>query len=298
MYDCIIVGKGPAGLSAALYLGRDGYKVLVVGLGSMLEKADAIENYLGIFAISGVELLQISEKQVTNVGVEIKEEKVLNIYNKNEEFNVVTNIGEYKSKCIILALGSKKGNSKIKNAEKFVGKGISYCVSCDGFFYKDKNVGVIGSSEHAVEEALNLKNYTDNVTIYTNGNDMKITDKYIDYLAKFNVDNRKIQQIEGEDELTHIVFSEDDKVKIDGVFIANDTPNIDDLSNNLGILTEKNKVVIDENNMTNVSGVFACGDMVNDFKQISTAVGSGALAGNSCIKYLINLNLSGKVKKL
>ncbi|MDD4387398.1 MAG: FAD-dependent oxidoreductase [Clostridia bacterium] len=298
MYDCIIVGKGPAGLSAALYLGRDGYKVLVVGLGSMLEKAEVVENYLGIFAISGTELLQISKKQVTNVGVEIKEEKVLNIYNKNEEFNVVTNIGEYKSKCIILALGSKKGNAKIKNAEKFVGKGISYCVSCDGFFYKDKNVGVIGSSEHAVEEAIKLKNYTDNVTIYTNGKDMKVTDKYIDYLKNFNVDNRKIEHLDGEDELSHIVFSEDDKIKIDGVFIANDTPNIDDLSNNLGILTEKNKVVIDENNMTNVKAVFACGDMINDFKQVSTAVGSGAAAGNSCIKYLINSNLSEKVKKL
>lgn len=297
MYDCIVIGKGPAGMSAALYLGREGYKVLVIGRDGNLEKCNVLENFLGINAISGTEFIQISERQIINVGVEIKREKVLKVYEKEEVFNVITDTKEYTAKSIVLALGSKKGNIKVKNVDKFVGKGVSYCVSCDGFFYKGKNVGVIGSSEYAVEEALNLKNYTDNITIYTNGKDMDITEKYVPHLTSFNIDNRKINRLEGDNELTHIILDEDEKVGVDGIFIANETPNIDDLSNSLGVISKDNKVVVDENNMTSVEGIFACGDMLNSFKQVSTAVGSGAIAGYACIKYLINLKLVKKVNK-
>lgn len=291
MYDCIVIGKGPAGMSAALYLGREGYKVLVIGKDGNLEKCNVLENYLGINAISGTEFIQISERQIMNVGVEIKREKVLKVYEKEEVFNVKTSAREYTAKSIVLALGVKKGNVKVKNVDKFIGKGVSYCVSCDGFFYKGKNVGVIGSSEYAVEEALNLKNYTDNITIFTNGKDMDVSEKYIKQLPSFNIDNRKIDRLEGDNELTNIILDEDQKIGVDGIFIANETPNIDDLSNSLGVMSKDNKVVIDENNMTNVEGVFACGDMINSYKQVSTAVGSGAVAGYACIKYLINLKI-------
>lgn len=297
MYDCIVIGKGPAGMSAALYLGREGYKVLVIGKDGSLEKCNVLENFLGINAISGTEFIQIAERQIGNVGVEIKREKVLKVYEKEEVFNVVTDTKEYTAKSIVLALGAKKGSVKVKNVDKFIGKGVSYCVSCDGFFYKNKNVGVIGSSEYAVEEALNLKNYTDNVTIYTNGKDMDISEKYVSELTSFNIDNRKIERLEGKDELEYIVIDKDEKIRIDGIFIANDTPNIDDLSNSLGVMFKDNKIVIDENNMTNVNGVFVCGDMINSFKQVSTAVGSGAVAGYACIKYLINQKIVKKVNK-
>lgn len=292
MYDAIVIGKGPAGLSAALYLGRDGYKVLVIGKDGATEKYNMLENYLGIQSIPGKEFIQIAEKQVENFGVEIKREKVLNASEIDDGFKVITDSNEYTSKTIVMALGVKKSSITIKDINKYIGKGVSYCVSCDGFFYKDKNVGVIGSSEYAVEEALNLKNYTDRITIFTDGKEMNISEKYIPLLKQFNVDNRKIQSLEGDNYISHIVFNEEEKLSIDGIFIANDTPNIDDLSNSLGILTNNNKVVIDENSMTNIKGIFACGDMINNFKQVSTAVGSGAIAGYSCIKYLINLKVS------
>lgn len=298
MYDVIIIGKGPAGLSAALYLGREGYKVLVLGKESHLEKCDKLDNYLGINTISGSQFINIAKMQVSNVGVEVKKEKVLKLSQINEGFKVITDTGEYTSRTIILALGTKKSDIKIKNVDKFIGKGVSYCVSCEGFFYKDKNVGVIGSSEYAIEEALNLKNYTDNVTIYTNGKEMdEISEKYISNIKQFDVDNRKIDSLIGDNELTYIVFNENEKIKIDGIFIANNVPNIDDLSTSIGIMTDNNKIVIDENNMTNIEGIFVCGDMINNFKQVSTAVGSGAVSGYCCIKYLLNLK-SDKEKKI
>ncbi|MDF2866473.1 MAG: thioredoxin reductase [Clostridia bacterium] len=296
MYDAIIIGKGPSGLSAALYLGRDGYKVLVLGKESILEKCKELNNYIGIESISGSEFIKRSIDQVIDAGAEIKNEKVLKILKNDEVFYVKTNISEYSSKTIVLALGIKKSDVKIKNIDKFIGKGVSYCASCDGYFYKNKNIGVIGNSEYAVEEALNLKNYTDNVTIYTNGMEMNISEKYISSLKKFDIDNRKIQSIFGDEFLSHVIFGEDEKLGIDGIFIANDTPNIDDLSNGLGIITENNRIKVDENNITNIDGVFACGDIINNFKQVSTAVGSGAVAGHSCVKYLIMLKLSKEKK--
>lgn len=292
MYDAIVIGKGPAGLSSALYLGREGYNILVLGDTGYLEKCKQLNNYLGIESISGIDFVNIAKRQVENVGVKLKNDKALKISKVVEGFSVLTNTDEYITKTIILALGVKKTSIKIKDIDKFIGKGVSYCVSCDGYFYKNKNIGVIGNSEYAVEEALNLKNYTDNITIYTNENEMDINEKYIVNLKQFNVDNRKIKTLYGDNELTHIIFDDDDRVGIDGIFIANDTPNIDDLSNSIGIMTEKNKIVIDENNMTNIEGVFVCGDMINNFKQVATAVGSGAIAGNSCVKYLLKLKIS------
>jgi len=290
MYDAIIIGKGPAGLSAGLYIGREGYKVLVLGKDSNLEKCKELSNYLGINSISGHEFINSSQKQVLNVGVEIKEEKVLELSKTDEAFNIITDTNKYLSKTVILALGIKKSDARIENVNKFIGKGVSYCVSCDGYFYKGKKVGVIGSSEYGVEEALNLKNYTDNITIYTNGKEIDVSEKYISNLKLFNIDKRQIKSLYGDNALTHIIFTDDEKIGLDGVFIANDIPNIDDLSNGIGIIAKANKIVIDENNMTNINGAFVCGDMINSFKQVSTAVSGGAVAGFSCIKYLINLS--------
>jgi thioredoxin reductase (NADPH) len=291
MYDTIVIGNGPAGLSATLYLCREGYKVLVLGNGCNIEKCKEMKNYLGIESISGTDFINISKKQVISVGAEMKQEKVLSISKNDGIFNIVTDTNEYASKTVVMALGIKKSNIIIENASKFIGKGVSYCVSCDGYYYRNKNVGIIGSSENAVEEALNLKNYTDNITIYTNGEEMDINEKYITNLKLFNVDNRKIKSLYGDNELTHIIFDGDEKIGVDGIFLANNTPNIDDLSNSIGIITKDKHIVIDENNMTNIDGIFVCGDMINSFKQVATAVGSGAFSGFSCIKYLINLKL-------
>lgn len=290
MYDAIVIGKGPAGLSAALYLGREGYDVLVLGDTGNLEKCKELNNYLGIESISGTEFINRAIKQVINVGVKLKNYKVLKISKVENGFSVLTDTDEYLAKAIVMALGIKNNGIRIRNIDKFLGKGVSRCVSCDGFFYKNKNVGIIGNSEYAIEEALNLRNYTNNITIYTDGREMNVSEKYKKYIELFKYDNRIIESVDGEQELTHIIFYENEKIKIDGVFIANEIPNVDDLSNDIGIRVENSKIVIDENNMSNIEGIFVCGDMINNFKQVSTAVGSGAVAGHSCIKYLLNLS--------
>ncbi len=295
MYDVIIIGKGPAGLSAALYLGRAGYKTLVLGEDSVLEKADLIENFLGIESFSGKDYIKNSEEQVKKVGVEVRIEKALKVSEiedeQKREFEVITNLSKYTSKSLIIAIGSKKGKPEVKNEEQFLGKGVSYCVACDGFFYRNKNVGVVGHNEHVILKAIELKNYTPNVTIFTNGKKIEVNEIYSEDIKNFNIRIEKIETLQGDERLNKVSLENGEEIQIDGLFIANETPNIKDFEKNLGIYVKNGKIVVDENSMTNMSGVFACGDVVNSFMQISTAIGGGALASKSCIRYLIDLKL-------
>ncbi|MNP17423.1 Glucosaminate ammonia-lyase [compost metagenome] len=295
MYDIIIVGRGPAGLSCALYLGRAGYNVLVIGGPSTMQKVTEMDNYLGIKTISGPEFMKIAEDQVKNVGVELEDEKLLKfVKEENNEFKVITNKNEYTAKAVVISIGSNKTILRIKDLETFIGRGVSYCVSCDGFFYKNKNVGIIGNSEYAIHEALELKNYTSSITIYTNGKELVASEKYLEYSKQFSIDTRKIESLTGENKLENINFENKESIEIDGVFVANETPNITDFASTMGMAIKSGKIVIDDTNMTNIEGVFACGDVVNGFMQVSTAVGSGADASRACIRYLINQ----KLKKL
>ncbi|MCX8074310.1 MAG: FAD-dependent oxidoreductase [Clostridia bacterium] len=287
IYDVIIIGKGPAGLSSALYLSREGYNVLVIGENSILEKCPKLENYLGINSITGVEYLNQAELQVKNYGTKIEVEKVLTIHKENNIFKIITSKGEHPCISVILAMGLKKTIINIENLNNFIGKGVSYCVTCDGFFYRSKKVAVIGNSEYAFYEASNLKNYTNDITIYTNGSVTEISPKFENKKDEFKIEERKIKAFSGENRIESIVFEDGSTDIIDGVFIANNTPNINDFALSVGLITNSGKIIVDSKNMTNIEGVFACGDMVNSFNQVSTAVGSGALAAHSCTRYLI-----------
>ena len=149
MYDVIVIGAGPAGISASLYAKRSNMNVLVLYNGeSNLEKATEIENYYGfVDGISGKELYENGIKQAKNLGVEIRNEEVLYLEKKQENFKVNTADNEYLSKTVIIATGNKKLKPNIKGIEEFDGKGISYCAICDGFFYRNKNVAIIGNGE-------------------------------------------------------------------------------------------------------------------------------------------------------
>ena len=176
MYDVIIVGAGPAGISASLYTVRRNLKTLIIYKEeSSLEKTKKIENYYGFEnGINGEDLYKIGIKQAQNIGAEVIKDEVTNIQadylnEKGHIFKVGTLNNEFEAKSVILATGNKKNKPNIKNMDKYEGKGISYCAICDGFFYKNKDVAVIGNGDYAIAEAMDLQNIARSITILTNG---------------------------------------------------------------------------------------------------------------------------------
>ena len=286
MYDVIIVGAGPAGISSGLYIKKSNKSVLILYYGeSNLEKANLIDNYYGFEnGISGKDLYEKGIKQAQNLGIEIKKEEVLNI-EKYDNFKIKTELGEYEGKSLILATGNKKIKPNIKGINDFEGKGISYCAICDGFFYKNKNVDVIGDGKFAKLEAEHLKNIAGNVKILTNG-------KEISYLENFEVLTNKIKEIKGNNKVRTIEFENGTTLDIDGIFIAMGEAGSSDFAKRIGVLTSKDdNIIVDENMATNVEGLYSCGNSTGGLLQVCKAVYEGAEAGISVVKYLNNKSL-------
>lgn len=292
MFDVIIIGKGPAGLSASLYTVRANLKTLVIGRNdSVLRKAGKIENYFGFAdAVSGEFLLNQGEEQALRLGVEILEDEVVSV-EKKDLFEVITSNGKYESKAVLLASGQSQKKLKIENLEEFEGKGISYCTTCDGFFYRNMKVGVLGYKDYALHEAGELEVFTQNITIYTNGMELELSENYEDYAGKYKVNTRPVVKVEGSDFLQRIYFRDGTSEDIDGIFIAYESASSTDFARKLGILAEGNAVIVDKNQQTNLEGVFAAGDCTGGLKQIATAVGSGALAGKRIVEYVKTLKV-------
>ncbi len=281
MYDVIILGAGPAGISASLYTKRANLKTLILyNDKSGLEKASLIENYYGFKnGITGEELYNTGIEQAKNIGVEVLKEEVVKIENNIEHFNVVTTKNEYQAKNLILATGNKKNRSKIKGIEKFEGKGVSYCAICDGFFYRNRSVAVLGSGNYAIAETNELINIADNITILTNGK------KAPEFRAdNVKVDTKEIEEIDGKDKVEEVRFKDGTIIKTDGIFVAEGVAGSSEFAKKLGIITQKDKIVVNENMETNVKGIYACGDCTGGLLQVSKAVYEGAKAGLEVIK--------------
>ncbi len=280
MYDVVIIGAGPAGISAGLYAKRAGANVLILYSNkSNVENAPGIENYYGfINKIDGKTLYENGIKQARNIGIEIKQEEVLNIEN-TDKYKIKTIRDTYETKSIIIATGNKKLKPNVKGITTFEGKGISYCAICDGFFYRNKDVVVIGNGKFALNEAEELKNIVNSVRILTNGLE-------INSVSEFEVITKKIKEIQGNDKVEKIEFEDGTKIDIDGIFIALGEAGGSDFAKKLGILQNQEKIVTDENMMTNINGIFACGDITGGLLQISKAVYEGAKAGISAANYI------------
>lgn len=289
MYDVIILGAGPAGISASLYTKRANLETLILyNDKSGLEKASLIENYYGFKnGISGKELYETGIEQAKNIGVEVKKEEVVKIENNMEYFNVVTNTNEYKAKNLILATGNKKNKPKIKGIEKFEGKGVSYCAICDGFFYRNRSVSVLGSGNYAVAETNELINTADNITILTNG------EKAPEFRAdNVTIDTKEIEEINGENKVEEIKFKDGSTLKTDGIFVAQGVAGSSEFAKKLGIMTNKDKIIVNENMETNIKGIYACGDCTGGLLQVSKAVYEGAKAGLQVIAGIRGRSLS------
>ncbi len=290
MYDVIIIGKGPAGLSAALYTVRSNMRTLIIGRNdSKLLKADKVDNYFGFAqTISGRQLLDAGDMQVKRLGAEIMLDEVISI-DRNDFFRVSTATDSFMCKSILLATGQPQKVIRIENLVKFEGNGVSYCSTCDGFFYNNLKVGVLGNRDYAIHEAMELMTYTMDITIYTNGKQLEVSGKHTDNVKMFKVETRKILKLDGADFLQRLDFADGTSDIIDGIFVASESASSVDFARKLGILTEANMVATDTNQQTNLEGVFAAGDCASSLKQISVAVGQGALAGKAISEYVKSL---------
>ena len=283
MYDVIIIGAGPAGISASLYTRRANLKTLVLYSDkSSLEKTDKIENYYGFEAgIDGKELYFSGIKQTEKIGTDVKREEVVNIVNEDKKFSITTSKNKYMSKVVILATGNKKNKPQIDGIDRLEGKGISYCAICDGFFYKNKSVAVLGNSKYALSEVNDLINVVKDITVLTNGKDKpEIRDDRI------KLETKKIKEIEGKEKVEKIKFEDGSKMNVDGIFIAEGVAGSAEFAKKMGAFIKQNKIIVNENMETNIKGLYACGDCTGGILQISKAVYEGAVAGLQAIKYL------------
>ncbi len=280
MYDVIVIGSGPAGITAAIYAKRRNLSILVISKGNgALQKAEKIDNYYGFEnGISGKELYENGIKQAKNLGIDFIEDEIINIEYINQ-FTVETVNSKYEAKAVILATGVSRNVPNIKGIKEFEGKGVSYCAVCDSFFYKGKDVAVLGDGNYAIHEFETLKPVASSVTILTNGNNMVENRD-----SSIEVNSKKIREFRGDTKLEEVEFEDNTIQNLNGVFIAMGTASSSDLARKIGARIENNNIIVNENMETTVPGLFACGDCTGGLLQISKAVYEGAKAGLAVLK--------------
>lgn len=293
MYDVIIIGAGPAGLTAAIYLGRAGKKVLILEknvYGGQIVNSKEVENYPAISKISGFEFSNNLYNQAKNFGAELKYETVVNLTKDKE---VTTNRGKYQAKSIIIATGLSNRTLEIEGVDSFIGRGISYCATCDGNFFKDKVVAVVGGGNTALEDAIFLSNICKKVYIIhrrTTFRGEKILQDILN--KKENVEfvlNSNVVKINGNELLESIIINtnnEEKELQIDGLFLA-----IGQIPNNSYIdiidLDEKGYAIANEDCKTNIDGIYVAGDFrTKKVRQLVTAASDGATAAINAIEYI------------
>ena len=280
MYDVIVIGSGPAGITAAIYAKRRNLSILVISKGNgALQKAEKIDNYYGFEnGISGKELYVNGIKQAKNLGIDFIEDEIINIEYINQ-FTIETVNSKYEAKAVILATGVSRNVPNIKGIKEFEGKGVSYCAVCDSFFYKGKDVAVLGDGNYAIHEFETLKPIASSVTILTNGNAMVENRD-----SSIEVNNKKIREFRGNTKLEEVEFEDNTIQYLNGVFIAMGTASSSDIARKIGARIENNNIIVNENMETTVPGLFACGDCTGGLLQISKAVYEGAKAGLAVLK--------------
>ena len=297
MYDIIIVGAGPAGLTAAIYASRANKKVLVLEAltyGGQIINTNIIDNYPVNPGISGVEFAQKIYEQAKNLGTEIKFEKVIDIKKENI-LEVVTSKETYQTKSIILATGSDSRKLKIEKEDELLGKGISYCATCDGAFYKNKDVAVVGGGITALKDALYLSDITNKVYLIHRRDTFKTEEDIVDKVKeKDNIEiiyNSNVTKLIADETLKQIEITDNNNIittlEVSALFIAvgriPENGNFAKLIN----LDSNGYIIADENCHTNIEGIFAAGDnRVKGLRQLVTATSDGAIAATEAIRYI------------
>jgi len=294
MYDVIVVGAGPAGLTAGIYARRANKKVLILeanSYGGAIINTHAIDNFPTQPHINGFDFATKLYEQTKELGAEVKFEKVIEISDGKYK-KVITNKREYETKTIILATGSDNRKLGLDKEKEFTGKGVSYCATCDGAFYKGKDVAVIGGGSTALDDAIYLQDIASKVYLINKNSSFKDDNGFINNL-KDNVEvfyNTNITMLLGEDKLTGITLSDGKKLSIDGLFIAvGRVPENEKFSSIINV-DDKGYIIAKEDCHTNIEGIYVAGDnRTKEVRQLTTAVSDGTVAAIEAIKYINNL---------
>lgn len=298
IFDLIIIGAGPAGLGASIYASRYKLDHIIIGneVGGQVVEASEIENWAGEISISGKTLMEKFENHAHYLGAKIIQSDVSSVVKTEPGFEVVAGKEKYFSKSIILALGMKARKMNVPGEDKFIGKGVSYCATCDAMLYRGKDVVVVGGGDAAATAAIHLTEFANKVTLLYRDSynfepaweeQIKSNSK-IKLIQCFNV-----KEIKGDQKVTGIAYDTEEGEKemaAQGIFIeVGTTPGVT-IAQNLGVaLDEQSYIVVDQTQITNVEKVYAAGDVTtgsNKFRQIITAVAEGAVAAGSVYRKL------------
>lgn len=279
--EVLIIGKGPAGIQAALYSHRSNVETVVIGkdLGASV-KAHKVDNYYGGDGLTGTQLVENGIKQAQGIGIEVIDDEVLSLEFTGEDFVVTTTTDSFKAISVLIASGSERQMPRIRRLRNYEGKGVSYCAVCDGFFFRNKTIAVIGSKEYAAHEAEYLLNVSKDVLLFTDGEEIGT-----EFDSRLKIITDKVVEVKGEDRVETLVTTES-IFPVDGIFVAVGSASSSDLAIKLGVHVENTKIVVNENMETNIPGLFAAGDCVPGLQQIAKAVGDGCVAGMNMAHYV------------
>lgn len=286
MFDVAIIGSGPAGISSAINCKIRNKSIVLFGqneLSHKVEISEKINNYPGLPNISGKELNAKMREHLDSMGIEITEERITGIYNMKGKFTLLANRKMFEARSVILCLGAET-IKPLPNERELLGRGVSYCATCDGMLYKDKKIAVFCDNADGEEEVEYLSDLASEV-YYSH--------KFTSKIDKANVTHLKsrITAVIGDGKVSGIELADGSKLDVDGVFFIKQAVSADVLLNKLEV--QNGSIVVDKNMKTSIDGCFAAGDCTGTPYQISKAVGEGNIAAHSAVKYLSELdNLS------
>ena len=293
MYDIIIIGAGPAGLTAALYALRANKKIVIFEaktFGGQIINASKIVNYPGIEQVSGFDFATTLYNQVKNLGAEIKYETVLRV---EKDKTVITNKDKYKAKSVIIATGAENRKLNIDGENKFIGKGVSYCATCDGNFFKGLDVAVVGGGNTAIADALYLSDIVNKVYLIHRRDEFRGEPKKVEELKnKKNIElvlNSNVVKINGNDKVESIEVENNDKerttIEVSGIFIAVGQDPKNAIFNNVVELNDKGYIISEDGVHTSTEGIYVAGDTREKvLRQLTTAVSDGSISATVAMK--------------
>lgn len=299
MYDIIIIGAGPAGLTASIYAKRANKKILVFEkniYGGQIVTSSKVENYPGVESITGFDFATRLNNQAKSFGVEVKSENVIKIENNDNYKSIITDKGIYKTKTIIIATGSRKRKLGIPGEKELVGKGISYCATCDGNFFKDKDVAVIGGGNTALEDSLFLSDICKNVFIIYRKNKFKGESSLVDLLNKREnikiIFNSEVIKLDNKNDFIKLNIinnqtNNSSDLNVSGVFVAIGQVPDNEIFDGLIDMNEFGYIKSNENCETNIKGIFVAGDCrEKKYRQLTTATADGTISALNAIEYI------------